>query len=373
MDFGASFGDDAVYLRAFAPFVPHDYDISGLPAALFRFVVMNRSPNAKAVEIALQWQSTGAAPTKSRGNVETVLGWRRDQLAPGKSWKPAPTLVFARNRSEMAEQLKKVSVSLESLAGAAAPEGKSYAFGDVKDFLVDDLGGFDWETHRRESGVFGGAPNIGQLFWNLSYGDKHAGRGREGGYGLKGVALPTRTKDGKLEVRLRVANAGPNCLALVFTVLNVSNETLRDLRFGLAVNADVGGAGQAEDQRGEFDPELKAAVVENTRTGQVLALAGHPDDCIVGTWPNAHAAILNNEWVPLDAQPAASIIQTSANGSQVKLPNGSYAVGAMGDPKWSIKNDPTVCQTATNCEEDGVIRTRAVRTLGPNETVEVTL
>ena len=363
VDFGSSFGGDVVYMRAFAPFVPHDYELSGLPAALFRFVVINRSSNAKAVEIGLQWQAPGAMPAKSQGNVETVLGWRRSQLPSGKSWMLTPTLVFARNRNEMLEQLRNVKVSLDSIVGTAVPEGNTHSFGEVRDFFLDDLGGFDWEKHRRQSGVFEGAANIGQLLWNLSYGEKRAGRGINGGYGLKGAALPTRTEDGKLEVRLRAASAGGNCVALVFTVLNVSNEAVNDLRFGLAVNADVGGPEQAEGQRAEFDEELNAAVVENTRTGRILAVAGSPDDCIVGTWPQAHAAMLNNEWVPLGAQPVKPVVQSARNSIEIKVPNGSYAVGAMGDPKWSLNHTQ---------EEGDVIRAKAVRTLGPNETVEVT-
>lgn len=365
VDFGSSFGDDLVYLRVFTPLIPHDYALSGVPAALFRFTVVNQTPNAKAVEIGLQWQAPGAAPGKSKGNVEAALGWRCAELAPGKSWKPSPILVFARNRTELAERLQKVSIPAESITGTLAPEGKSYTSGEVQDFLLDDLGGFSWEQGQRQSAVFDGAPNIGQIFWNLSYDDKRAGRGMNGGYGLRGSALPARTEDGKLEVRVRVAEAGPNCLALVYTILNMSAEPLRDLRFGIAVNADVGGPGQAEDQRGEFDSQLKAAVIENTHNNNVLALAGSPDDCIVGTWPDTHNAMLNNAWTALGdpAQPPPPPKAAGRN-NELILPNGSYAVGATGDAKWAIKYDP---------QEEELVRVRAVRTLGPHETAEVTL
>ena len=64
-------------------------------------------------------------------------------------------------------------------AVSSVPEGNAFRFGAVADFLVDALGGFNWETHRRESAVFDGAPNIGQMFWHFRCGDLRAGRGRD--------------------------------------------------------------------------------------------------------------------------------------------------------------------------------------------------
>jgi len=74
VDFGGSFGGDVVYMRAFAPFVPHDYELSGLPAALFKFVIINRSSSAKAVEIGLQWQAADATPTESQRKPVVLSG-----------------------------------------------------------------------------------------------------------------------------------------------------------------------------------------------------------------------------------------------------------------------------------------------------------
>lgn len=57
LDFGNTFGDVQVRLRAFAPLVAHDYGVSGLPAALFKFSVANRGPEALTVRVAAQWQA----------------------------------------------------------------------------------------------------------------------------------------------------------------------------------------------------------------------------------------------------------------------------------------------------------------------------
>ena len=364
VDFGSSFGGAVAYMRAFAPFVPHDYELSSLPVALFRFVVISHESRSIPVEIGLQWQAFGETGTKSQGNVEGVLGWQREVLEPGALWKPAPVFVFASNPNQLAARVRAFAPEDTALAAKDAPEGKAYSFGEVADFLLNPLGGFNWEAHRRQGGVYRGAPNIGQIFWNLKHGDQRAGYGMDGAYGLKGAALPTRTSDGALEVRLRVAKAGEDSVALVYTILNVSNKPVRDLRFGLAVNADIGGPEQSPDQQAEFDKDLGAAVFQNKRSGVLLALAGKPDACIVGTWPSAHAAMVNNEWVPIDSTPPAPAVQQLPNGIQIKGAAGSYAVGAAGGQGWTFKHVQ---------DENNVIRTTAVRTFGPNETAEVTL
>jgi uncharacterized protein (DUF608 family) len=364
VDFGSSFGDDAVFMRAFAPFVPRAYATSSQPAALFHFYVMNRSASSKAVEIALQWQAAADAKSETPSGIENILGWRRDVLLPGKSWKPAPIFAFGRTRNDLIGTLKTAVISLDSLQGATAPEGQSYASGVVQDFLLQELGGFDSKANGRLSGAVDGASSISHLFWNVSYGGKRAGFGADGAYGLKSSALPARTEGGELEVRLRVADAGPNAVALAFTIMNVSGDTLRDLRFGLAVNAEVGGPGEAGNLDGAFSADLNAAVVENKKTGLTFGIGGSPDDCIVGSWPKERAAELNDEWIPQGAEPIAPATKISANANQLTLTNGTYAVGGAGDPRWILKNEP---------QQNGIIRARAIRTLAPNETAEVTM
>jgi uncharacterized protein (DUF608 family) len=363
IDFGPMFGDVQVYLRAVAPLIPHDYALSGLPAALFHFLVMNAGAGPAPIEIGLQWEAPAESATKAQGNVEGAIGWRRDLLPPGETWRLAPALAFAADRRKIAENVREINVAAASLKGVEVPEGTAYAFSGVTDFLLDDLGGFDWESRRRESAVFNGRPNIGQILWNLRYEDRKAGRGLEGPYGLKGTGLPTRTADGRIEVRLRVSQAGPDIVALVFTILNLSNSAVRDLRFGLAVNADVGGPDRAENQRAEFDKDLGAIVFEDGAGGAV-ALAGKPDDFIVSTWPNAHAAMLNNQWAAVEQAPQAPAIETVPDGIQIKGRRGSYAIAGTGPQGWAFQSVRS---------EETVIRSRAVKTLGPGEKTELTL
>ncbi len=365
LDFGPAFGDALVYMRAFAPFIPHDYTLSATPVALFRCIVMNRGSSPVPVEIGIQWQDAAPSGKKSQGNVEGVLSWHHDTLAPGDVWRISPEFVFGASRDQVAQRVLETKPGPAPLVGKPVPEGKAYAFGAVTDFLLDGLGGFNWETHRRESAVFSGAPNIGQIFWNLNYGDQSAGRGPDGGYGLKGTTLPTRTKDGKLEVRLSLVPAGPDGVALVFAVLNLSNEPVNGLDFGFAVNADIGGPAHAEHQHAEYDDEqIHGAVFVDQRTGVVLALAGQPDKGMVGTWPQAHAAMAANRWPSQEKASAAPEVATAANCIQVKNGRGSYAVGVMGGANWAIEHVR---------KDGGIYRAQAVTTLPAGENTELTL
>ncbi|NIA16424.1 MAG: hypothetical protein GWP08_20380 [Nitrospiraceae bacterium] len=66
VDFRDTFGEVSLYLRAFAPLIPHDYDLSGLPVALFRFTLENKGSEDVPVEIVLQWQAIGARPRPAK-------------------------------------------------------------------------------------------------------------------------------------------------------------------------------------------------------------------------------------------------------------------------------------------------------------------
>ena len=74
VDFGTTFEDVSVYLRALAPLVPHDYTLSGLPVALFHFTAANRGQTGMALEVGLQWQVNGEGGEKGkRGKGEGAL------------------------------------------------------------------------------------------------------------------------------------------------------------------------------------------------------------------------------------------------------------------------------------------------------------
>ena len=364
VDFGDTFGDVAVYLRAYAPLVPHDYELSNMPVALFHFTVTNRESEAAPVEFGLQWQAALESSTESRGNVEGALGWRRSTLASGDTWTIVPKLVFSPSRDELAARVRQAQTIAGVIEGADAPEGKAYAFGEVSDFFLDAFGGFNWEAHRRESARFAGAPNIGQVFWRLSYGDKQAGRGMNGPYGMSGDALPARTADGAIEVRLTLSRAGTDGAALAFAFTNVSGKQLNDLRFGLAVNVDIGGPGSSENQRAKLDKNINGIVFEDKDLDTAIALAGDAGDYIVSTWLDAHGKMEAGEWTPIDAPENAPVVETISNGLKIVLPSGSYAVAGAGRDGWSLQS---VRQGAD------VIRAQARRTLAPGETAETTL
>ena len=364
VDFGEAFGETSVYLRAFAPLIPHDYTLSNLPAALFRFTVTNRAQTKRPVTLALQWQANAPAGRKAQGNVEGALGWRRATLAPGDVWRVAPVLLFARNRAALTEPLWPSVTQGTALRGTAVPEGTAYAFGAVKYFLLDGFGGFNWETRRRESARFNGAENIGQLLWRLTWGDQRAGRRLDGAFGFSNDGLPAKTADGALEVGLRVVQAGADGVALVFEIENVSGGDLRDLEFGFAANFDLGGPKRAEHQRAEFDAGLKGIVFEDDGVDIVAALVGDADEFIVSTWPQAHQAMQRHELLPFDAPLDVAQATGLENGIRLNVPGGSYAVGAQSDAGWSVQN---------SAPEPGVIRCEARRTLGPGETADLVL
>ncbi|MCX5759487.1 MAG: GH116 family glycosyl-hydrolase [Candidatus Hydrogenedentes bacterium] len=130
MEFGNTFGDVEVYARAYAPLIPHDYDLSCLPVTFFRFLVLNRSGVSVATELTFQWEAAMAAADRGQGNVEGALRWRRAELAPGAMWKPTPILAFGPNRDEAVARAKAaLTWELKPLMPATAPEGEAYAFG----------------------------------------------------------------------------------------------------------------------------------------------------------------------------------------------------------------------------------------------------
>lgn len=71
LGFGNTFGDVQVRLRAFGPLVAHDYEVSGLPAAIIKFSAVNNGREAQTVRIRGQWQApeppdAGAAEADGR-------------------------------------------------------------------------------------------------------------------------------------------------------------------------------------------------------------------------------------------------------------------------------------------------------------------
>lgn len=368
VDFGKAFGDVGVYVRAFSPLVPHDYEVSGLPAALFRFRVSNRGPVPAPIEVELQWQAVAKTRTACRGNVEGALGWKREALAPGKTWTLTPTIVFGQTRAKLIEDCEKAKgilesgVSLDPAKEENTADAKAYALGSVSDFRISPLGGFNWETTKRQSAVYQGAPNIGQLFWQVSHGASTSGVGIRGAVGLKGDAFPARTEDGTLEISLRVLTHGnDDAVTLAYDVKNVSETPVEDLSFGISLNADIGGPDKAENQSAEYVREIGGIVFVQDAAAPCLALIGSPDGIVVDSWPNAHMCMERGEWTPAGASGAETTFGPAPDGIQMMIPGGSYAVGAISDG-WSIQ--------CTKREKD-VIYATGRRTLEPSEEAEI--
>ncbi len=59
LDFRDTFKPVDVLVRAFAPLLPNDYDLSSMPAALFHVTVYNRGHTSVDASICLQWQANG--------------------------------------------------------------------------------------------------------------------------------------------------------------------------------------------------------------------------------------------------------------------------------------------------------------------------
>lgn len=86
MEFGTAFGNDVeVYARAYAPLVPHEYDVSSMPVAFFRFVVINRCERRAAAELTFQWEADPVPPdaTGSDTAVARIPGGMRIKTADG--------------------------------------------------------------------------------------------------------------------------------------------------------------------------------------------------------------------------------------------------------------------------------------------------
>jgi uncharacterized protein (DUF608 family) len=341
-------------LRAFAPLIPHDYDNSSLPVALFHFQIANPAGHDTPVELRLQWEPAHARGTKeARGNVEGTLAWRKQALAPGEKWRITPTLAFSESKGALLSAIDTASPG-EPLAGVDAPEGRAFASGTLSDVFLDSFGGFNWEQHHRQGAVFGGVANVSQIMWELRYDGKRVGRGPNKGWGLQGDGLPAKTEDGSLRVRMQPRAAGANGIAFDFEIENVSAMSVEHLQFGMAVNADLGGIQGYEHNGAHFEDALGGIVFES-EASVAAALLGKADAYSVSAWPRAHEALFADELQAVKAgrPDLTSNTETFANGVVWRGDMGSYALMAQGDG-W----------TAEPGAEPGLVRVTARRSLG---------
>ncbi len=357
VDFGEAFGDTQVYLRAFAPFIPHDYDHSEMPVAFFHFTAVNNATTDVPVELGMQWDASRLAADHADGNVEGALAWHRGTLAPGETWTVAPVIAFQHGGSASSAAKPRG----ERLDGTPVEECLAFRHGELSDFFLDGYGGFRWETHRRESAVFAGTPNLGQWLWQIGYGNRKAGYGPNRPFELVGGNLALTTTDGVLGIEVRVESAGDNALAVVYAITNRSSANIEDLRFSCAANPDLGGPGHESDDRAEWNADLRGIVFSDRAGDTTVVFSGEPDAYAVRTWPNAHVAMDRGDLTAVHT-PQESIRTIGVpNGQVAFVRGGSYALGAQGNG-WQFEHDATIA-----------LRTAASRTLVPGERADLFL
>lgn len=376
IDFGDTFPGAQVRLRAFSPLIPHDYELSSLPAILFKFSVTNTGAKPLATAASLQWQAPAADFRNASGNVAGALGWRRDSLGPGEKWTVSPVISFAKSTEKLLKPLlrRNAKARAHKILRSEAPEGNAYAFGDVEEFFLDGFAGFNWEQHRRESALISGMRNIGQLTWQLAYGERRCGRNLKGPYGFSGERLPAETEDHALRVSFTPQHPDGNMIALTFCIENTSREALTDLEFGIGVNFDLGGPKHSSAQTAQWDDTARAIVFSDENVPLAAALAENPFPPAetrvstehlykVSIWPQAHQDVEGRRLLSVGAS-KTSAIRRGAGAFQLSLPAGSYAVDVRGPAGWDASNEAPA---------EGQIRAGAQGEIPPGETREVLL
>jgi len=306
-----------VSLRALTPFILGDSRHSGLPAAIFRVSMTNRTQQPLEATALLSWENDLALPGKETGNVGGFLMWQLGDLAPGQEkhcradlrW--APFVEGLATRTEPATDLRLLTQALaehlsESTELPATPGTQAEVRSPgVADVFMDGAGGFNWEARGREAFTVGGTGNIGQAFYSVAY--EADGRRRVGtdfrpgqpsaliGLQPKRVRLAPQqdwalaeatTDDGRLLVSVIMSAEPGAAVARAIGIRNLSQQTIRRVEVSQYVNLDVGGPEACDDNEGWFDPKLRAIVARNRTSGAAMCLAGldEPTGYGLGPW-----------------------------------------------------------------------------------------
>jgi uncharacterized protein (DUF608 family) len=275
-----------VHVQALAPLIPRNSADSGLPCALLRVRLTNRTAETVQGRVALSWENDIPLVGQARGNVGGFLTWAKDELKPGESF-PVPFVMAKVSETparEVADAHQFVTSQRPMPAMAPWPadaQQVALAGADVKAFYVDRAGGFNWEAERKEAFRLDDEGNIGQMYYWLRYdrdGEQSAGLTHAaGGYsglshlrvtevGLSGdhsqALNRLTTDDGALEVQVRTT-VGPGAFVVrEYTVTNVSATPVRHIEVSHYVNFDVGGPPGAEANSGAYDAATDALVVK---------------------------------------------------------------------------------------------------------------
>ncbi|HIE52563.1 MAG TPA: hypothetical protein EYP85_12475, partial [Armatimonadetes bacterium] len=356
-------------LRAFGPLVPGDYETSALPAAMFSFRACNPTDAPLTVSLLFSFAPQREGPLVSQGNVAGLLRWARAELGPGECWEVPVVQVYGESEEALRHNLAAARREATALAAPATlGQGQTLHGPQLAEVFLDATGGFNWEANRREGAVFRGHPTVGQVFFAVHYRSDASRQaqldfapGRECVPVNWSPTQPTRlaadgrsavteltTTEGALRLTLVTAVGDSPAVLRRFTLRNLTNRPLTEVRLSVFVNFDLGGPGQEGDDRADFWPEEGAFHVTDDSTGLHAALAGTvlPEAVFVGTWHTAREALKAGRAVPLTALeepiPAPEVFPLP-HGRGLALPAGSrgegYAIAAVGEG-WEVTHLP---------------------------------
>ncbi len=302
-----------VRVTAWTPIVAREAELSATPALLLRVYLTNPGPRPRPAAAALAWPNDVTTPGEAAGNVGGWLGWERESLAPGETWRSRLALALAAETEE-ARAAAGVALS-DALPTAFARQAEGFvalAKGDLTAFFVDAAGGFNWEPRREESFRTRAVPagNLGQMVWALHY---SAGAERRSLRAALDMAGDCRLAGGRLDQALLSADGSAlqqtilsddGALRLTITTWIAAGVVLREYRvqslgqqpltgllLGHYMNWDLGGpAGRESDDTasaardgalGFSDESLAAAMLGEPR----------PTLYAVGPWAEARDAL----------------------------------------------------------------------------------
>ncbi|GEM_PF-1133479 len=367
----------SVWVRAFAPFVPHDYDLSNLPTTLFSVRVRNEGKKTASVTLALSWDNDIGTPTSAEGNVAGFFGWQVGNLPPDETHAVVVAHVFGQSDDDLtvaaAEAFKVAhSTDLSAFERECRQQANELRTKRLQ-FVLDEFGGFNWEATGKQTGVFDGVEIIGQIFFAVRWDDKtamidYAPNAVSQPKGLR-LILPLHTDNQKRKA-LAVLETDDGALRLTATCLlteqalvrwfvlhNLTDRTLKDVHFAYYANPDIGGAESCNDDRviwRQSDGVKWLHFADSIHKVQQDLYALQPNYFGIGTWNETLEKMRQGAWIPVEAV-HTPFREKGIIGVQMRREriDGSYAIGASGKG-WRLK--------ATPCEKaiDGLARAKLV-------------
>lgn len=360
----------SVWVRAFAPFIPHDYDLSNIPAALFSVRVRNEGQKPATVTLALSWDNDIGVQTSARGNVGGFFGWQVGDLVPLQSRTIVVAHVFGQSDDELTvagTEAYEVARSTDLRAFERECQQKANELHTERlSFALDDFGCFNWEAAKKQTGVFEGVETIGQIFFAVRWNDKaamidFAPNVFSQPKGLRLLSSLRTDEQGKLALTVMETDDGAlrlvaACLltdrALVrwFILENRTDQTLKDVRFAYYANPDIGGPQSCDDDGVSLRlaDELKGMHFgDDAHKVRQDLVAFQPDYFGIGAWNEALDQMRRGDWTPIE-QATAKAVHTAFRkkgvvGVQMRREGleGSYTIAVS--QAWTIPTSVTKC------------------------------